>query len=119
LALVHGDLNSVDASQLRISLFARVLESKLPAGAQHPTWNLSLFERRWDGSSWSWHDLRKQVSGMPIAVLRRQYPDVAEQRLRPDLFAAGVDGKFWQRRWDRSDWIWEDTGRPVASALPD
>jgi hypothetical protein len=101
LILVRGNRGSVDGADIRINLFVRGADGR-------------LWERYWDGSSWSWVDTGRLVAGNPVATVRGDVEDVAADDLRINLFVRGADTRLWERYWNGSSWTWADTGRTVA-----
>jgi hypothetical protein len=100
VAIVRGNAGSPDPSVVRINLFVRGLDGK-------------LWERFWNGSSWSWVDTGKGVTGRVVPVVRGNRKSTSGSDVRINLFVQGTDGKLWERYWDGSTWSWVDTGRPV------
>jgi hypothetical protein len=99
--LVRGEVDDVDADDLRINLFVQGADRK-------------LWERYWNGSAWSWVDTGKQVDGEPLVLARGNLGSPSGGSLRVNLFVRGVDGKLWERFWNGSSWSWVDTGKAVA-----
>jgi hypothetical protein len=110
LVMTRGNTGSVDADTIRINLFARVPEVL----AAHPHFRYELWERYWDGATWTWADTGRAVAGEAMALVRGDVEDVAADDLRINLFGAGSDGRLWERYWDGANWAWVDTGRDVA-----
>ena len=109
LVFARGNLQDVGAADIRINLFARVLEYD---STNHP--HVHLQERYWNGSGWSWSDTGKEVAGTPMAIVRGDVEDVNADDLRVNLFVAGADGKLWERYWNGGGWSWVDAGLDVA-----
>ncbi len=101
VALVRGDLASVSGSDVRINLFVRGEDYK-------------LWERYWNGSSWTWVDTGMYVSDDPVVIVRGDLGSVAGSGIRINLFVKGLDGKLWERYWNGSSWSWNDTGRGIV-----
>jgi hypothetical protein len=101
LIIARGNTGSPDAGDLRVNLFVRGLDG-------------NLWERYWDGGSWSWIDTGKAVAGDPIAVVRGDVESVEADDLRINLFVRGADGNLWERYWNGAGWSWVDTGKAVS-----
>jgi hypothetical protein len=101
LIIARGNTGSPDAGDLRVNLFVRGLDG-------------TLWERYWDGASWTWIDTGKAVAGDPIAVVRGDVEGVDADDLRINLFVRGADGNLWERYWDGGNWSWVDTGKAVS-----
>jgi hypothetical protein len=101
IVIARGNLGSPSGNSLRVNLFVRGLDGK-------------LWERHWNGSTWSWVDTGKAVSGDPVAVVRGDVEDVGADDIRINLFARGADNKLWERYWNGSSWAWADTGKDVS-----
>ena len=101
VALVRGDVEDVAADDLRINLFVQGTDRK-------------LWERYWDGASWTWVDTGLQVDGEPLVVARGNTGSPNAGDLRVNLFVRGLDGNLWERYWNGSGWTWVDTGKAVS-----
>jgi hypothetical protein len=112
--IVRGNVGDVDGAGIRINLFVPVLEVGTSGGSSpHPHYNLKLWERYWNGSSWSWSDTAKNVRSVPMAIARGDVEGVESDDLRINLWVAGDDGKLWERYWNGAGWSWADTNGPV------
>jgi len=101
MIIVRGNAGSVEGGDVRINLFVRGVDGR-------------LWERYWNGSTWTWVDTGRLVASTPIAVVRGDVEDVGAGDLRINLFVRGADGRLWERYWNGAAWTWADTGRMVA-----
>ena len=101
LVIGRGNLASTDGSAIRINLFVRGVDGR-------------LWERYWNGGTWTWVDTGKRVAGDPIAIVRGDVTDLDGSDLRINLFVRGTDGTLWERYWNGSTWTWIDTGKKVV-----
>jgi hypothetical protein len=114
-AIVRGNTGSVDGSTLRINLFVPVPQATMSGGSSpHPHYDIRLWERYWDGNTWSWADTGRNIRGPAVGIPRGDFEGVAADDLRINLFVAGDDGKLWERYWGGAGWSWADTGGTVA-----
>jgi Common central domain of tyrosinase len=114
-AVVRGNIDSADAATLRINLFCPVLQSTPSGGpTSHPHYDIRLWERYWNGASWSWSDTGVNIRGPVVGVVRGDSEGMAADDLRINLFAARDDGRLWERYWNGAAWSWTDTGLTVA-----
>lgn len=101
LVLIRGNVGSPEASTVRINVFVRGTDG-------------TLWERYWNGSSWSWIDTGRKAAGDPIAITRGDVEGVDAGDVRINLFVRGTDGTLWERYWNGSGWAWVDTGKQVV-----
>jgi Common central domain of tyrosinase len=99
-AIVRGNTGSPDAANVRINLFVRRKDG-------------NLWERYWDGATWTWSDTGKAVFGRAVALVRGDVEDVAADDIRINLFVQGTDRRLWERYWDGAAWTWVDAGKEV------
>jgi hypothetical protein len=115
LAIVRGNLNSVDPAAVRINLFVPVLLTTSSGGTTpHRHFDIHLWELYWNGFAWTWVDTGLDIRNKPVAIVRGNVENVAAGDLRINLWVAGEDGQLWERYWDGSSWSWVDTGADVS-----
>lgn len=98
IVLAQGSLGSTDESRIRLLVFVKGKDGK-------------LWERYWNGSTWTWIDHGRGIVGQPVAVTHGNSASVSSAGIRISLFVQGSDGKLWERFWTGSAWTWRDTGR--------
>ncbi len=101
VVIARGNLGAVDSTGIRIHLFVRGADGK-------------LWERQWNGSTWSWSDTGRTVAGDPVVVVYGDKEDVGADDVRIHLFVRGADGRLWERHWNGTAWNWIDAGQEVA-----
>jgi hypothetical protein len=99
-AIVRGNTGSPDAADVRINLFVRRTDG-------------NLWERYWDGATWTWVNTGKAVFGRAVTLARGDIEDVAADDIRINLFVQGADRRLWERYWNGANWTWVDTGLDV------
>jgi Common central domain of tyrosinase len=115
IAIVRGNADTTDASAVRINLFVPVLETHSSGGTTpHRHFDIRLWERYWNGASWTWVDTGKDIRSRPFAIVRGDNDDVAADDIRINLWVGGDDEKLWERYWNGAAWTWVDTGANVA-----
>jgi hypothetical protein len=63
LVLIRGNTDSVNAADVRINLFAPVLQATVSGGPiPHTHYDIRLWERYWNGSAWAWADTGADVA---------------------------------------------------------
>jgi hypothetical protein len=106
IAIVRGDVEGVEANDLRINVFVRGTDG-------------TLWERYWNGASWAWADTGKKVADDPVAIVRGNSGSPDGGGIRINLWVKGLDGKLWERYWNGSAWSWNDTGKGIVGrAVP-
>jgi hypothetical protein len=98
IVLAQGSLGSTDESRIRLLLFVKGKDGK-------------LWERYWNGSTWTWIDHGRGIVGRPVALVHGNTAAVSSAGVRISLFVQGSDGKLWEHYWTGSAWTWRDTGR--------
>jgi hypothetical protein len=115
-AIVRGNTGSPDAANVRINLFVRRKDG-------------NLWERYWDGATWTWVDTGKPAVGEPLAIVRGNTGTVDPAAVRINLFvpvlhttASGgptphrhFDIHLWERYWNGAAWAWVDTGLDIRN----
>ena len=102
--LLHGDQSQVDVANIRASVFV--------AGTDGHLW-----ERRWNGASWSWIDHPGQaIAGDPIVIGRGNLTSLDRQAIRINVFVRGAGGQLLARTWDGQNWSWFGLGGAISSA---
>lgn len=96
LIFARGDLASPNPAGVRINVFVRGMDG-------------NLWERYWNGATWTWTSHAKLIAGDPAAHVRGTSNLVEAAQLRVNLFVMGADGKVWERWWDGANWYWQDT----------
>ena len=115
VALLRGNVDSVHGADIRINLLVPVLQTSASGGTSpHRHYDTRLWERYWNGAQWTWVDTGRNIRSTPAVLAHGDIEDVGTRDLRLHLWAAGEDGKLWQRSWNGSSWAWEDTGADVA-----
>jgi hypothetical protein len=115
VALIRGNTDSVNGADVRINLFAPILQATLSGGpTPHTHYDIRLWERYWNGAAWAWVDTGRDIRGKPVAMVRGDVEEVGTSGLRINLWVAGDDGRLWERYWNGSAWAWVDTGADVA-----
>lgn len=116
LIVARGNLRNVDGGAIRINMFVRSLDYTMSGGTNsHINQRIKLWERYWDGSTWTWRDTGMEVAGDPTAVVRGNVEDVEANDLRINLFVAGANGELLEHYWNGSTWSWSDTGMVVPT----
>lgn len=115
IVVVRGNMDTTDASAVRINLFVPVLETHSSGGTTpHRHFDIRLWERYWNGAAWTWVDTGKDIRSRPFAIARGDTDDVAADDIRINMWVAGDDEKLWERYWNGAAWTWVDTGADVA-----
>src|SRR6266542_2005365 len=115
-AILRGNRWSADGGDVRINLFAEGTDGQ-------------LWERYWDGATWTWVDTGKPAVGEPLAIVRGNTGTVDPAAVRINLFvpvlhttASGgptphrhFDIHLWERYWNGAAWAWVDTGLDIRN----
>jgi Common central domain of tyrosinase len=115
LALIRGDTDSIDGADVRINLFAPVLQATVSGGpTPHTHYDIRLWERYWNGAAWSWVDTGKDIRGRPAAIVRSDVEDVGTSALRINLWSRATTAASGSATGTAPPWAWADSGAAVA-----
>lgn len=97
---VRGDLRGNSAQRVRINVFV-------------PGRNGHLWERHWNGVSWTQQDTGLSAADTPVLMVHGDSSDASARKLRITAWVRGTDGVLRGLHWDGTAWSVHDTGKAI------